>query len=77
MMAPAAAWNESASSPSRAIACADPVFDLVHRKLVADDAGRGDQHLLGPATQTSAAAAAVRRAFSSPWLRSRRWRCPS
>ena len=63
----------TARGESPATACSKPGFDPVHRKLVADHAGRGDQDLLGAAAEQRAAArSAVRLALASPSLAGRR-----
>ena len=66
MIACEAVWKRDSARPtSAADGLLEPGFEPVHRKLVADDAGRGDQDLSGSAAQSAAAAsAAVRRAFS-------------
>ena len=52
MIAAAAVWKRlAARRESPATACVEPGLDPVHRKLVPDHAGRGDQDLLGPAAQ--------------------------
>ena len=55
-----------------------PGLDLVHRELVADDAGRCDQDLLGPAAQERGGALGRAPGVRQPLARrSRHWRCPS
>ena len=55
-----------------------PASEPVHRELVADHAGRGDEDLLRPGSRAARAASArpSARRSPAPARRSPRWRCP-